>query len=83
MGKSALKDEKKIGRFIVRLFKDDPQCDGDSWISFSHRIDGGGNTRLFTHTYGTSAEAQKAFDLVCQTASDVIACIVQDLKETP
>lgn len=75
-------EEKRIGKFICRLFKDDPQCDGSSWISFSHRSEGGCTTRLFTRTYPKYEEALAAYHIVCQTTSDVIACISQGIKET-
>lgn len=80
---NSLHEEKRIGKFVVRLFKEDPECDGESWMSFSHGIPGGGMQRLFTHTYPSFERAKETFDLVCQTTSDVLACTVQDIKGAP
>lgn len=81
MENKSLTEEKKIGRFICRLFKDDPQCDGSSWISFSHRSEGGCTTRLFTNTYPKYEEALAAYHVACQTTYDTIACITQEIRE--
>jgi len=77
-----VKSESIDPGFIIRLMKtsDDKKYDYDApfWISQSYK-----GTRLAVTEYDDLRSANTAYDIICQTMRDTLACIKDDFKLTP